>query len=260
MAIGAVTIGILLVFAYETLRLKGAARRSIVVVLIMMFEAVVFFVLYSQMPTSLNFFAIHNVETSLLGLNFEPGQFQPLNLFWIMFASPLLAADYNRLGDRLPMPFKFAIGMELCSLAFLVVPQGSSFASDASIVSLYWLILSCALQSIGELMISGPGLAKMVRLLHQRLMGFIMGVWFLTTSASVIIAGFVANLSAVRSIVCDPQHFLKVYSHVFLQIGICTGVIVVLMLAFAPKFNRLSRADTATQSVQNSMTHVTQGE
>lgn len=86
------------------------------VALIMMFEAVVFFVLYSHMPTSLNFFAIHNVETSLLGLEFEPEQFQALNPFWIMLASPLLAAGYNRLGDRLPMPFKFAIGMVLAGL------------------------------------------------------------------------------------------------------------------------------------------------
>ncbi|MGL9769298.1 MAG: dipeptide/tripeptide permease DtpA [Sodalis sp. (in: enterobacteria)] len=243
MVLGIVTIGILVIFAYETLRLQGALRRRMLVALIMMFEAVVFFVLYNQIPTSLNFFAIHNVETSLLGLNFEPEQFQALNPFWIMLASPLLAAGYNRLGHRLAMPFKFAIGMVMCSLAFLVLPLGAHFASDAGIVSLYWLILSYALQSIGELMISGLGLAMVAQLVPQRLMGFIMGAWFLTTAAAAIIAGFVANFSAVPSNVSDPHHSLQVYSHVFLQIGICTGVITILMLAFAPKLNRLSRAE-----------------
>ncbi|WP_406702870.1 dipeptide/tripeptide permease DtpA [Sodalis sp.] len=249
-AIGAVTLGILLVFAYETLRLDGVSRRRMLAALIMMLEAVVFFVLYSQMPTSLNFFAIHNVETSLLGLNFEPEQFQALNPFWIMLASPLLAAGYNRLGDRLPMPLKFAIGMVLCSLAFLMLPLGAHFASAAGMVSVYWLILSHALQSIGELMISGLGLAMVAQLVPQRLMGFIMGAWFLTTTAAAIIAGFVANLSAVPSDVSDAHYSLRVYSHVFMQIGICTGVIAVLMLAFAPKLNRLARADGAAKPAQ----------
>lgn len=240
-ALGIVTLGVMLVFSYETLRLDSAARRRILSAFIMMLEAVVFFVLYTQMPTSLNFFAIHNVETSLLGLNFEPEQFQALNPFWIMLMSPLLATIYNRLGNRLPMPFKFAIGMALCSLAFLVLPLGACFANDSGLVSIYWLILSYALQSIGELMISGLGLAMVAHLVPQRLMGFIMGAWFLTTAAAAIIAGFVANLSAVPSEVSDPHNSLQIYSHVFMQIGVSTGVIAMLMLVFASKLNRLSQ-------------------
>ena len=132
-------------------------RRKMIVAFLLMVEAIVFFVLYSQMPTSLNFFAIRNVEHSILGLAFEPEQYQALNPFWIMIGSPILAAIYNKMGDRLPMPHKFAIGMVLCSGAFLVLPLGAKFASDAGIVSVNWLILSYALQSIGELMISGLG-------------------------------------------------------------------------------------------------------
>ncbi|MDR8263067.1 dipeptide/tripeptide permease, partial [Acinetobacter baumannii] len=122
--------------------------------------------------------------------------YQALNPFWIMIGSPILAAIYNKMGDRLPMPHKFAIGMVLCSGAFLVLPLGAKFASDAGIVSVNWLILSYALQSIGELMISGLGLAMVAQLVPQRLMGFIMGSWFLTTAGAAIIAGKIANLMA----------------------------------------------------------------
>ncbi|MGV9898478.1 POT-type proton-dependent oligopeptide transporter, partial [Streptomyces tendae] len=48
---------LVLVFAKETFALHGAARRKMIVAFLLMLEAVVFFVLYSQMPTSLNFFA-----------------------------------------------------------------------------------------------------------------------------------------------------------------------------------------------------------
>lgn len=163
MALGVIALGIVVIFAKEAMGLKGAARRKMIVAFLLMVEAIVFFVLYSQMPTSLNFFAIRNVEHSILGIAFEPEQYQALNPFWIMIGSPILAAIYNKMGDRLPMPHKFAIGMVLCSGAFLVLPLGAKFASDAGIVSVNWLILSYALQSIGELMISGLGLAMVAQ-------------------------------------------------------------------------------------------------
>ena len=236
-----IAIGILLVFAKEAIALKGAARRKMIVAFIMMLEAIVFFVLYMQMPTSLNFFAIRNVEHEILGLNFEPEQFQALNPFWIMVASPLLAAAYNKLGNNLPMPMKFAIGMFLCSAAFLVLPLGAQFATQQGIVSVNWLILSYALQSVGELMISGLGLAMVAQLVPQRLMGFIMGSWFLTTACAAVISGKVAGLMAVPDNVTDPLMSLSVYSHVFKEIGICTLVIAVIMLISAPMLNKMTR-------------------
>ncbi|WP_435926610.1 dipeptide/tripeptide permease DtpA [Dryocola sp. BD613] len=243
MVLGLVALGIVIIFAKEAAAMKGTARRKMIVAFVLMVQAIVFFVLYSQMPTSLNFFAIRNVEHAILGITFQPEQFQALNPFWIMVGSPILAAIYNKMGDRLPMPHKFAIGMALCSLAFLVLPVGAKFASDAGIVSVSWLILSYALQSIGELMISGLGLAMVAQLVPQRLMGFIMGSWFLTTAGAAIIAGKVANLMAVPENVTDPLQSLVVYGHVFMQIGIATAVIAALMFAIAPKLNRMTLSD-----------------
>ena len=245
MVLGVVALGIIIIFAKEAFAMQGAARRKMIVAFILMLQAIVFFVLYQQMPTSLNFFAIRNVEHEILGLTFQPEQFQALNPFWIMVGSPILAAIYNKMGDRLPMPHKFAFGMLLCSGAFLVLPLGAKFANDAGIVSVNWLILSYALQSIGELMISGLGLAMVAQLVPQRLMGFIMGSWFLTTAGAAIIAGRVANLMAVPENVTDPLMSLEVYGRVFMQIGIATAVIAVLMMLTAPKLNRMTQDDEA---------------
>ncbi|MDU4940534.1 MAG: dipeptide/tripeptide permease DtpA [Mixta calida] len=251
--LGVIALGIILVFAKEAFALQGAARRKMIVAFLLMVEAIVFFVLYMQMPTSLNFFAIRNVEHSILGIAFEPEQYQALNPFWIMVASPILAAIYNKLGDRMPMPHKFAFGMVLCSAAFLVLPLGASFATQQGIVSVNWLILSYALQSVGELMISGLGLAMVAQLVPQRLMGFIMGSWFLTTAGAAMIAGKVANLMAVPENVTDPLQSLQVYSDVFKQIGIVTAVIAVLMLLTAPLLNRMTvdREAAAKQAAEN---------
>jgi POT family proton-dependent oligopeptide transporter len=253
-ALGVIALGIIAIFAKEASALQGAARRKMIVAFLLMLEAVVFFVLYSQMPTSLNFFAIRNVEHSIFGIAFEPEQYQALNPFWIMIGSPILAAIYNKMGDRLPMSVKFAIGMVLCSGAFLILPLGARFATDAGIVSVNWLIASYALQSIGELMISGLGLAMVAQLVPQRLMGFIMGSWFLTTAGAAIIAGKVANLMAVPENVTNPVESLQVYGHVFLQIGITTGIIALLMLLTAPKLHRMTQDDDKKASTSQTVT------
>ncbi|MFK8260581.1 dipeptide/tripeptide permease DtpA [Erwinia sp. AnSW2-5] len=244
LVLGVIAIGIVLVFAKETFALKGHARRKMIVAFVLMVQAIVFFVLYMQMPTSLNFFAIRNVEHTILGITFQPEQFQALNPFWIMIFSPLLAAIYNKMGDRLPMPHKFALGMVLCSAAFLVLPLGASLANELGIVSVNWLILSYAMQSVGELMISGLGLAMVAQLVPQRLMGFIMGSWFLTTAGAAMVAGKVANLMAVPENITDPLLSLHVYGDVFLKIGIVTGVIAVLMMFTAPLLNRMTQDGT----------------
>ncbi|WP_292992672.1 dipeptide/tripeptide permease DtpA [Pantoea sp.] len=251
LVLAVIALGIVLVFAKEAFALQGAARRKMIVAFLLMVEAILFFVLYMQMPTSLNFFAIRNVEHTLFGITFAPEQFQALNPFWIMLASPLLAALYNKLGDKLPMPHKFAFGMVLCSAAFLVLPMGAKFASDAGIVSVNWLILSYALQSIGELMISGLGLAMVAQLVPQRLMGFIMGSWFLTTAGAAVIAGKVANLMAVPENVNDPLVSLATYSRVFQEIGIVTAVIALLMLITAPLLNRMTQAQDSDATLKD---------
>ncbi len=240
-ALAIISLGILVIFIKETLALKGIARRRMIVALILMLEAIVFFVLYSQMPTSLNFFALHNVEHEVLGFSIEPAQYQALNPLWIMIGSPILAAIYNKMGDHLPMPHKFAIGMVLCSAAFLVLPLGAKFANEAGIVSVQWLIICYGFQSIGELMISGLGLAMVAQLVPQRLMGFIMGAWFLTNSAAAFIAGSVASMAAApEGEITSKIESLAVYSDVFMKIGIATGIIAIIMVLTAPMLNRMT--------------------
>ncbi|MCR3754841.1 MAG: dipeptide/tripeptide:H(+) symporter DtpA [Candidatus Westeberhardia cardiocondylae] len=234
-----ITCIVFTILFYETTQLYGINQKQMLVAIIMMLEAIVFFVLYSQMPTSLNFFAIHNVETTLFGIKFEPEQYQAFNPFWIIIASPLLSIIYNKIGNRFPIPFKFATGMALCSISFLILSLGIQLTDDSHMVSVYWLISSYALQSIGELMISGLGLAMIAKLVPKRLMGFIMGAWFLTTATSAIIAGSIANLSTIPNTCNDPKKSIILYNQVFIKIGVFSGIIAILMLLFAPKLIQL---------------------
>jgi POT family proton-dependent oligopeptide transporter len=234
---------------------KGAERSHMAAAMILIVEAIIFFTLYQQMPTSLNFFAIKNVEHSVLGIAIPNAEvFQTLNPFWIMLASPVLAWAYSHFGSEgkdLSMPAKFALGMLLTAGSFLVVGFSANFASEAGIVSAWWLVGSYFLSSIGELLISGLGLSMISKLVPQKLIGFLMGAWFLTTAISSIIGGWVASLTAVPKDVTDPVLTLGVYSDVFTQIGLVTLGITVLMAATVPLLNKLiNKSDEVEENAE----------
>ncbi|MCL4138310.1 UNVERIFIED_CONTAM: hypothetical protein GTU68_009131 [Idotea baltica] len=216
-----VVVGVTIVALYmkEAFKIKGLERAKMLVAFALMLQGVVFFVLYFQMPTSLNFFAIHNIEHNLFGISVAPEQFQALNPFWIMIASPILAIAYNNLGERFAMPYKFAFGMVLCALSFLVLKFGASFANADGIMSSNWLVVCYAFQSLGELLVSGLGLAMVAQLVPQRMMGFAMGMWFLTSATAAVIAGWVATLTTAPAGLTDANQTLAIYSDVFGKIG-----------------------------------------
>ncbi|ELV7516158.1 dipeptide/tripeptide permease DtpA [Photobacterium damselae] len=247
-----VVVGCSIVFLYlkEAFSISGLERAKMLVAFVLMLQGVVFFVLYFQMPTSLNFFAIHNIEHNIFGISVQPEQFQALNPFWIMIASPILAMMYNNMGERFAMPYKFAMGMVLCSLSFLVLTFGAKFANAQGIMSSNWLIICYGFQSIGELLVSGLGLAMVAQLVPQRMMGFAMGMWFLTSATAAVVAGWVATLTTAPAGITDSHQTLTIYSDVFAKIGYSTAAIAVLTLLIAPKLTRIIRGETQAATEQ----------
>lgn len=65
-----------------------------------------------------------------------------------------------------------------------------------------------------------------------------------------LIGGYVAGMMAVPDNVTDPLMSLEVYGRVFLQIGVATAVIAVLMLFTAPKLHRMTQDDAADKAAK----------
>ncbi len=77
LAIAALTI--LFLITKEMKKEKPTSRKRMIVGLVLMGQALAFFVLYNQMPTSLNFFAINNIIPEVFGIAVNPVSYQSLN-------------------------------------------------------------------------------------------------------------------------------------------------------------------------------------
>ncbi len=221
-----------------------AERKGLLAVLLLTAQGMLFFIFYQQMSTSLTLFSLRNVDLNFYGYIVPAGQVQALNPIWIFLLSPPLAWFYNALGRRggdLHIATKFAIGFAILSLGFFTYGVSGNFAASGK-VSFWWMILGYGFQSLGELLISGLGLAVVARYVGPALRGFIMGVWFLATGISQYLGSYVATYASVPENVTSPVQTLPLYTNLFMKLGIVAVAGTIVAALMIPMMKRLSAA------------------
>lgn len=218
-----------------------ASILRMLVAFVLMLEAVIFFTLYQQMPTSLNLFAVNNVTPDFFGIAIDPQAFQALNPIWIVLMSPVLAVFYGRInktGLSFAIPYKFALGMSMCAISFLLLYFARYFYTGNGMVSSWWLIGSYLFQSLGELLVSALGVAMVAELVPSKIAGFVMGMWFLTSAVAGFLGATVASYTALPAQIKPGVESLMIYTDVFAYIGLVTLIISILMWLLSPRLSR----------------------
>jgi POT family proton-dependent oligopeptide transporter len=242
-------VAILAIFAYMLLSCERSERSGLLAALILTLQVILFFVFYQQMSTSLTLFALRNVDPtfSLFGAHlftWSAAQFQALNPIWIMLLSPLLAMLYTKLaksGKDVPVAAKYAFGFAVVAAGFFVYAWSGSFAVNGR-VSSWWMVGGYGLYSLGELLVSGLGLAMIARYVPARMSGFMMGAYFVATGVSQYLGSVVANLAKMPAGDLDPLISLPLYTKLFAELGWLAAVGAVVAILLLPLMGRLSRA------------------
>src|SRR5438067_9160210 len=141
------------------------------------------------------------------------------------------------------IPVKFAIALVGVGAGFLFLIFGSTFAGAGNNfqVGLWWLAGLYFIHSVAELCISPVGLSMITKLSIARIVGMMMGVWFLSISVAQYVAGVVAQGASVATVggqVTNLKVSLATYLGRFISIGwfaIIAGA-VLLVIAFPLKY------------------------
>lgn len=120
----------------------------------------------------------------------------------------------------------------------LAIPQ---YTATNGIASPAWMLLTYFLQSTGELLILGLGLAMVAQLCPSKMSGYVMGVWWLTNMLAGPIGAWVGGLTTVSnsSSAISNVASLHIYGDVFGKIGIVIAMIAALMWICRPILNRV---------------------
>jgi POT family proton-dependent oligopeptide transporter len=123
---------------------------------------------------------------------------QSINPGWVILLTPLVVAFFTFLRSRKKeptTPTKIALGLLISGLSALVMYAAVKAGSNgAEKVSVWWLVASYGVITIGELFLSPMGLSIVSKLSPPRITALMMGGWFLSTSIGNKLSGVLASL------------------------------------------------------------------
>lgn len=123
---------------------------------------------------------------------------QSINPGWVIILTPLIVAFFTflrRRGKEPSTPTKIAFGLFISALSVLVmVAAVMAGASGAEKVSVWWLVASYGVITIGELFLSPMGLSLVSKLSPAGITSLMMGGWFLSTSIGNKLSGVLASM------------------------------------------------------------------
>jgi proton-dependent oligopeptide transporter, POT family len=240
-----VSVPAILIWSY-TRGTRVEAQMMTAAMILIIFN-VFFWTLFEQAGSSLTLFADRNTDRHLFGVLGGPvisapmtQQFNPL---FIVILAPVLSALWIGLAKRNlepSIPIKFAIALIGVGAGFLLLVAGTAFAGAGNNyqVGLWWLAGLYLIHSLAELCISPVGLSMVTKLSIARVVGLMMGVWFLSISVAQYFAGIVAQFASVETVggqVTNLKVSLDTYTATFTTIAwIAIGAGVVLFLLSWP--------------------------
>jgi len=200
---------------------------------------VVFWTLFEQAGSSLTLFADRNTDLSVFGLfSISAPQTQFFNAFFIVTLAPLMSILWTTLARRgiePSIPIKFGLALMGVGAGFLFLVWGAAFVGPDFKVGIWWLAGLYLIHSVAELCISPVGLSMITKLSIARVVGLMMGVWFLSISVAQYVAGIVAQFASVDTVggqVTNLKVSLDTYTGTFTtiaEVAIVLGALLLLL-------------------------------
>lgn len=222
-------------FAYVifTGNLNREEVRKILVIAVLFVGAAIFWSGFEQAGSALNLYARDFTMRNVFGWEMPAGVLQSVNPAFIIIFAPLMGALWVKLAAKNlnpRTPIKFAIGLVLLGLGFLVMVYAAKIATTGAKTGMFFLVVTYFLHSIGELTLSPVGLSAMTKLSPAKYVSQMMGIWFVAAALGNLIAGTFGGHFDPSNVQQMPDLFMT-----FVKLPVGAGLV---MLALSPIFNR----------------------
>jgi len=233
----------LLFFFYEfKLTTDPAEKKKLIAALIFIIFSVIFWGIFEQSGGSLALYAQGNLHHSLLSFSVDPNIINNTsNSLFVIIFSPIIGLLWVWLSKKKIEPntvVKFGMGFIFLAASFFVFYATRFFMDGNGKTSLNIFTLAYLVITFGELCLSPIGLSIITKLSPKRLVGMMMGMWFLASAYGQYVAGLLgagmsspnenASLTDKLMSYTDGYYQLAIYSAV-------AGVVLILLSPFVKK-------------------------
>jgi POT family proton-dependent oligopeptide transporter len=157
---------------------------------------VVFWGVFEQQGNTLQLFADRNIEWHVFGKQLPSTWFQSVDPMFIFLLTPLLNIFWGRQAKRGTEPgsvAKMTIGCMLLGVSFVPMIYISRGLRADQRVNLLWLVSCAFIFTVGELYLAPVGYSLVSKISPARLVGMLMGMWFLGSFAGNYLAGYLGT-------------------------------------------------------------------
>jgi len=217
-------------------------KRIGIIILLFLFASL-FWAGFEQAGSSFSLFADQLTERTVGTFEIPAAWFQSVNSIFIIVMAPLFSIMWVKWGRKQPNDvFKFSLGLFFLALGFVVMAYASGL-TGAGKVSPMWLVVVYFLHTCGELFLSPVGLSSMTKLAPGKMVGLMLGVWFLASSLGSFAAGQIAGEF-------EPNQATLVGLFWNLAVVIFIGAAIAVVLSFIVGGFLKSRQNTAEVPIE----------
>ncbi len=235
---------IFLYFVFELFQIKiNAQQKKLFAALLFILFAIIFFAFFEQSGGSLALFAKDNLNNHLLFFTIDPNIVNNIsNAFFVILFAPLVGLIWVALSKKKLEPntvIKFGLGFLFLAGSFFILYATKFFAGPDGITSLNVFTSAYLIMTLGELCLSPIGLSIITKLSPNRLVGMMMGLWFLASAYGQYVAGLLgAGMSSPSESATNLQK-LDLYTEGYFQLAVYALIAGILLIVISPIIRKL---------------------
>lgn len=192
---GFAMIALIMVVAF--MKYTKIERERLMVACFLIATQSLFWALFEQQAASLTLLADQQFDRNVLGWTIKASQVQMLNPLFIVIFAPIFAWGWVVLAKRRlepSTPAKFGIAMMLIGIGYIVFAWGIGL-DNSTAKSFTWLVVIYFFLTVAELCLSPVGLSMVTKLSVTKIVGMMMGTWFLFSALGNYVAGWISSMT-----------------------------------------------------------------
>lgn len=224
---------VILYFAYILLfeKLEKEEKNKIKVIAVFFLASAMFYAGYEQQGSSLNLFAARYTDRFIGSFEFPAGWFQTVPAAAVIIFVPIFAWLWVWLGKRNlnpSTPIKLSMGLFFMGCGFAVMMAGSMVIVGGSKALPTWLVATYVFNTFGEICLYPIGLSAVSTLAPKRLLGQMMGVWFMSLALGNLSAGIFGGEFDDTAIAADPHLLVNLFLVMVKWLFIASLVVLII--------------------------------
>lgn len=235
--------GMFLYLLYKSMHEDKVQRERLFVILVLFIFTTIFWTFFELAGSVISLFTDRNVNlsTSFSKDPIPPSIFQSVNPLFIILLAPLFSLFWEYLSKRnrdISDPVKFSLGLLQLGIGFGFLVFGAKQAGPDGLTPLIFLILAYFFHTTGELCLSPIGLSLVTKLSPAKIVAFVMGFWFLSSSLAGILGAEIGKLASIPESApgakVSAMETLPVYAGVFEWISYTSIIAAIILFTLTP--------------------------